>query len=153
MRSRCLWIAMGLGLIAVVCGGWSQVSERRYRHELFEANREMASGLHQLARQRLSNLTAQRPGEAEAVYQLGLCEEFLGHFTAAEALWSRIRATSSFAHKAALARARVLMNTGRFAPSEALLTLRAIAGPKQSRPVRAWKCSITSKVGPTRSVS
>jgi enediyne biosynthesis protein E4 len=121
MRSRWLWIAPSLGVIAVVWGGWSWVSERRFRRELSEANREMASGLHQLARQHLSILTAQRPGEAEAAYQLGLCEEILGHFHSAEAALSRIPTTSPFAHKAALARARLLMNTGRFAPAEELL--------------------------------
>ena len=122
MRSRRLWIALGLGLIAVVWGGWSRVSERRYRRELSEANREMASGLHQLARQHFSALAAQRPNEAEAVYQLGLCEEILGHSQSAEALWSRIPATSLFAHKAALARARLLMNAGRFTLAETLLS-------------------------------
>jgi len=121
MRSRWLWITLSLGVIAVVWGGLSWVEERRFRHELSEADREMASGLHQLARQRLSALTKQRPGSVRAAYQLGLCEEILGHFDAAQALWSQIPVTSSFASKAALGRARLLMNTGRFAPAEALL--------------------------------
>ena len=71
MRSWRFWIALGLGLIGVVWGGWNRISERRYRRELSEANREMASGLHQLARQHLAALAAQRPNEAEAVYQPG----------------------------------------------------------------------------------
>ena len=31
MRSRWLWIALSLGVIAVVWGGWSWVSDRRFR--------------------------------------------------------------------------------------------------------------------------
>ena len=85
MRSRWLWIALGLGLIAVVWGSWSRFNERRFPRELMEANRKIASSLHQLARQHLSTLAAQRPNEAEAVCLLGLCEEILGHFHAAEA--------------------------------------------------------------------
>jgi tetratricopeptide (TPR) repeat protein len=121
MRSSWLWIAMSLGVVIVVWGVWSWVGQKRFQRELSEAKREMASGLHQLARQRLFILTAQRPDVAEAVYQLGLCEEVLGHFRSAEAFWSRIPASSPFAHKAALARARLLINTGRFAPAESLL--------------------------------
>ncbi len=43
MRLRWLWIALSLGLIALVWGGWSWLGERRYRAELMEADREMAS--------------------------------------------------------------------------------------------------------------
>jgi hypothetical protein len=86
MRLRWLWIALGLGVIAVVRGEWSRVSERRFRRELLEANREMANGLHQLARQHLSILTVKRPDDPEAAYQLSLCEEILGHFNSAEAV-------------------------------------------------------------------
>jgi len=121
MRSRWLWITLGLGLIAVVWGGLSWVDERRCRRELREAEREMASGLHQLARQRLSALVKGRPGSTEAAYQLGLCEEILGHVDAAVAEWARIPSNDPLSNKAAVGRARVLMNTGRFAPAEALL--------------------------------
>ena len=50
MRSRWLWIALSLAPIALVWGGWSWLGERRDRNELMEADREMADGLHQLAR-------------------------------------------------------------------------------------------------------
>src|SRR5262249_41352749 len=121
MRSRWLWITLSLGVIAVVWGGLSWVEERRFRRELSEAEAEMARGLNQLARQRLSRLTNQRPGSDRAAYQLGSCEEILGHFDAALTVWSQIPAKSSFASKAALGRARLFMNTGRFAPAEELL--------------------------------
>jgi enediyne biosynthesis protein E4 len=121
MRSRWLWIVLSLGLIALVWGGWSWLGERRFRSELAEADREMASGLHQLARQRLLAITNQRSRWDEANYRLGLCEEILGHFETAETALSRIPAHSSLASQAALARGRLMMNTGRFAPAEALL--------------------------------
>ena len=73
-----------------------------FRRELLEANREMANGLHQLARQHLSILTVKRPGDPKAAYQPGLCEEILGHFNSAEAVWSRIAATSPFARRFSL---------------------------------------------------
>ena len=68
---------------------------------------------------------------AEATFKLGLCEEVLGHSDAAETLWSRIPPTSSFAAKAAVGRARLLLNGGRFAPAEAiLLALPRDQGPE-----------------------
>ena len=78
MRSRWLGVALGLGLIAVVWGGWSTLEELRFRRELRAAEREMSAGLYRLARQRLTVLDKGRPGSTEAVYQLGLCEESLG---------------------------------------------------------------------------
>jgi FG-GAP-like repeat len=108
-------------VIAVVWRDWSRVSKQRFLRELSEANRKMASGLYQLAPQHLSMLTAKRPNEAEAVCQLGLCEEILGHLHSAEALRSRIPATSRVVYEASLACARVLMNASRFAPAETLL--------------------------------
>jgi hypothetical protein len=102
MRSPWLWIALSLGAIAVVWCGWSRVSERWFRRKLLEANREIAPGLHQLARQHFSILTVKRPGQPEAAYQLGLCEEILGHFNSAEAVWFRIPATSPFARRSSL---------------------------------------------------
>ena len=122
MRSRWLWIALSLGLIAVVWGGWSWVSERRFRNELMEANREMASGLHQLARQhlvcahqpterwdqgRLSTRDCARKSSATSTPPRLSCREF--------------PRPAHLRSQAALARARLLMNTGRFAPAETLL--------------------------------
>jgi len=121
MRSRWLWIAAGLGLIAVVWVGLSRLEELRCRRELRAAEHEMANGLYRLARQRLSALAGGWWGSTEAAYRLGLCEEMLGHVDAAVAYWSRIPAADPFAHQAALARARVLMNKGQFAPAETLL--------------------------------
>jgi tetratricopeptide (TPR) repeat protein len=121
MRARRLWIALSFAFLALVWGGWTWLAERRYRSELMEADREMASGLHQLARQRLVTITNQRTRRDEANYRLGLCEEILGHFDTALHVLSRIPAGSSLATQSALARARLMMNTGRFAHAEVLL--------------------------------
>jgi tetratricopeptide (TPR) repeat protein len=121
MRWRWLWIALGLGLIAVVWGALSWAEDRRCRRELRQAERELADGLHRRARQRLSAVVKGWPGSTEAAYRLGLCEEILGHVDAALEQWSRIPPRDPFARRAALARARVLMNTGHFSPAEALL--------------------------------
>ena len=44
MRSRWLWIALSLGLLAVVWGGWIWFEERRFQRELNDALSEMAGG-------------------------------------------------------------------------------------------------------------
>jgi tetratricopeptide (TPR) repeat protein len=121
MRSRWLWIAVSLGAITAGWGGWSWLSTRQFRQELLAADREMERGLHQLARRRLAALAGRRPASSEAAYKLGVCEEILGHPDAAELIWSQLAPTSPFAAKANLGRARILMNSGRLAPAEALL--------------------------------
>jgi enediyne biosynthesis protein E4 len=122
MRSRWLWIGFGIGLLAVVWGGWIWLEERRFQRELKKAVSEMAGGHYRPVRQRLSELARRRPGSSEAAYQLGLCEENLGHLDSAMATWSSIAAGSPFAIKASIGRARLLMNAGRFAPAEEVLS-------------------------------
>ena len=121
MRSRRLWIVICLGVIAAAGGGLIWANDRRCRLELALAKREMASGSVHRARQRLARLSEQWLASDEALFQLGLCDESLGHPAAAEMAWSRIRPTSSLARQAGLGRARLLMNAGRFAPAETLL--------------------------------
>ena len=130
MRLRWLWIVPSLALIALVWGGWSWLGERRDRNELMEADREMADGLHQLAPARFVSLTNKRSGWDQANYRLGLCEEILGHFDAAQAALSRIPSKSSLASQAALVRGRLAMNTGKLASARALLlTILREQGP------------------------
>jgi tetratricopeptide (TPR) repeat protein len=125
MRWMWLWIALGLGAIAAALGGFRWAETRRCQIELDQANREMASGLHHLARQRLADVAHRRPAWGEAAYQLGVCEQALGHPAAALAAWSLVQPDSSFAAKAVLARVRILTSTGRLSPAEALF--RAVA--------------------------
>ena len=121
MRSRWLGIVFCLGVIALVWGGLSWAEGRRHRLDLEEAQREMASGRFYRARQRLAELVNRRPKSSDAIYQLGLCEERLGRTDAALAAWSLVPTQSPFALKAALGRARLLMNTGRLRAAEAIL--------------------------------
>jgi tetratricopeptide (TPR) repeat protein len=132
MRWRWLLVAVAvvLGVAAIVWSAVSWFEGRRSQRELERAGREMASGRFHRARQRLVELTKQRPDSSEVAYQLGLCEEGLRNPEAAEAAWSRIRPASPLAHKAGLGRARLMMNAGRFAPVEILL----LSLPRDSRP-------------------
>ena len=74
------------------------------------------------------------------IYQLGLCEEILGHLDSAEAVLSRIPADSPFASQGCSGSCPAAMNTGRFAPAEALVEVRCSrddgarsrAGPNQA---------------------
>jgi enediyne biosynthesis protein E4 len=122
MRSMRLWIAFFLGSIAVIWGGWSWLVDQRLQHELKQAEREMAGGRHGLARQRLLELAKTRSRASEIAYQLGLCEEHLGHFEAALSAWSSVAADSPRFIEASIGRALVLMNAGRYSLAEDVLT-------------------------------
>jgi tetratricopeptide (TPR) repeat protein len=129
MRSRWLWITLSVGVIAGAWGGLTWLEERRFRNEISQAEREIAGGRFHRARERLTVLVKRRPDSSAALYQLGLCEERLGRSESALEAWSRIPIQSTLAVKATLGRARLLINSGRLAPAEAiLLTL-----PRDSR--------------------
>ncbi|HKI19931.1 MAG TPA: FG-GAP-like repeat-containing protein, partial [Isosphaeraceae bacterium] len=130
MRWKWLWIVLSLVVIAAAWGGLSWADTRRCERELDRAKGEMAGGLYHLARQRLADLAPRRPAWAEAAYLLGVCEDSLGRPQAAETAWSRVAPDSPFAAKAVLGRVRILTNTGRLSPAEALLTsLAGTHGP------------------------
>src|SRR4051812_39315389 len=115
MRSPWLWmtLCLGLGVIVAVWGGLSWVEGRRSQRELEQARSDMAGGRFVRAKQRLSELARGRSSSDEAAYQLGVCEEALGHGEAAEKAWSQVPPSSPFAIRAAVGRARILMNRGR----------------------------------------
>src|SRR5215472_14969525 len=94
MRRTWLWVTLGLGALAATWGGFNWAETRRRYRELNQANREMAAGLHHLARQRLADISNSRPSWGEAAYQLGVCEEALGHPTVAIEAWSRVPSDS-----------------------------------------------------------
>ena len=73
----------------------------------------MAAGRYGVARQKLRELPKSRFRSSEIAYQLGLCEEHLGHLDAALNLWSMIPPNSALFIKSAIGRALILMNTGR----------------------------------------
>jgi len=121
MRSFYLWLTFLIGLVAVSAGGWFWVAEKRYRRELDQAEKDMAGGRYSLARQQFLGLRNQRPQSGEVAYQLGLCEERLGHLEAALKVWSGVPADSPLFIKASIGRALTLMNLGRYALAEELL--------------------------------
>jgi tetratricopeptide (TPR) repeat protein len=121
MRSTWLWIVFGIVVIVLFWLGWSRVDERRFRRELEMAERDIEGRRFRVARQRLANLAKRRPQSSEVAYQLGLCEENLGHADAALAAWSGIPHDSPLYVKAAIGRVLVLMNAGRYSLAEDLL--------------------------------
>ena len=121
MRWKSVASVLVLGLIAAIFGGWYWLEEHRFRRDLAQAEKEMADGRYRPARQQLAELTKRRPGSTEAAYQLGLCEDVLGHKAAAMKIWSGIAPGSPFFIQAALGRVLLLMNAGKFSPAEDLL--------------------------------
>jgi tetratricopeptide (TPR) repeat protein len=92
------------------------------RTSLSAARREIASGHYGVARGRLARLSAWNPGLGEVEFPLGLCEQAEGNLDAAVAAWARVPERSPFREKAALERARVEIDRGRFAKAEEVLS-------------------------------
>jgi predicted Zn-dependent protease len=116
--------AVCFGFIITFWGGWRWIEDRRYRSEIALAEKDMAGGRHRQARQRLADLTRRHPLASEAAYDLGECEDRLGHPEAALSAWSSVLPDSPLYAKAAVARAWVLIHSGRLGPAEE--TLRAL---------------------------
>ena len=120
-----------LPVIAILWGGWRWVEDRRYRAEVAQAERDMAGGRHRLARQRLANLTKRHPFASEAAYDLGECEDRLGHPEAALTAWSSVAPDSPLYTKTAVARAWLLIQSGRLALAEQAVEARPhLDGPE-----------------------
>src|SRR5206468_1464428 len=115
MHRRWLWFGLGLGVVALAWGAWSALDAWRCRAALDLAKREMARGLHGAAAGRLVRLSSRWPGWGEVGYLLGVCETSAGRPDAALAAWARVPAGSAFFMPAALRRAQVEMDRGRFA--------------------------------------
>jgi thioredoxin-like negative regulator of GroEL len=114
---------LGLGL-GVVAAGWGVVGaleDRRFHAALRDAEQAMAAGRYGSASQRLAALAVWRPHNGAVAYNLGLCEQALGHADKALEAWARVPRGSSYFTRATLHRARLLIDAGRFAPAEALL--------------------------------
>jgi tetratricopeptide (TPR) repeat protein len=137
IRSRRLWQSLVLGGIALgLWAWWGSIEDRRGQEALAAAQREMESGHHAMARQRLQHLIRGHRFRDEAYYRLGLCEEARGRFDLAMAMWEEVSAASPFAVKAAIARAQVLTNSGKFTQVEELLDTIPWRQQPESRQVR-----------------
>jgi enediyne biosynthesis protein E4 len=130
MRSTWLWTFLTLGCLAAVFGGWRWLDNATFQREFSTAEADLANGRTHAARKRLLELRERRPESGEVAYNLGLCEEKLGHLEAALTVWSRIAVDSPLFVKASVGRALTLMNTGRYSLAEDLVgTLPPDAGP------------------------
>jgi hypothetical protein len=61
------------------------------------------------------------PENGGVQYDLGVCEQALGHVDRAEAAWARVPPGLPHARRAALMRARQALKIHRFSPAERLL--------------------------------
>ncbi len=130
IRRRWLVLTCGLVVLALVGAGYRLIEERAFRAELEKARTDFESGYRGLARQRLAKLAEQWPASAEVLFQLGVCEETLGHREAALASWAKVPAATSFSGRAAALSGEVLIDAGRYREAETLLeTARSANGP------------------------
>ena len=89
---------------------------------MLDAGREaMARGDFVSACAEFVGVLANRPGDDEAAYRLGLCEQGRGRLDDAVKAWERIKPDSSFAGLAATRIAPILLEHGHFARAEDLL--------------------------------
>lgn len=130
MRSRWLWLGIGIVAVVLAYSGLRAFQVRELRRELIEAEADFNRGLIGSARRRLVALESRWPRHPEVEFRLGACEQAIGRYPAALQAWERVPAGSSFSVLAAVRRATLLINTGRYTPAESLLEpLRRSSGP------------------------
>ncbi|QEH33146.1 tetratricopeptide repeat protein [Aquisphaera giovannonii] len=117
-------VVVGLGY-----GGWRIARAYRREAALAGIRRHIEQGRHGLAAQALAQVLASEPDLDEASYLLGLCEKNRNRPEAADAAWARVAPGSRFASAAVTGRASILIDGGRLADAEELLT-RALGDPK-----------------------
>jgi len=123
MRERRVTLIIGFTAIAagVTWGIISTAAQRRSRALLEQAKQEMSEGRYALARRRLTELVARRPGWGEALYHLGVCEQARHRPEAALEVFERVPPDSQWTGWSDVRRSRLEMDRGRFSECEALL--------------------------------
>jgi tetratricopeptide (TPR) repeat protein len=121
MRARRLGAILCASVMFAAWGTARAVDHWRYRSSIERAKTRIAAGSPAEAKRLLSHAAPLWPGQGEAEFLLGACEQALGRPAAAEAAWSRVPASSPFAGHAAMLRARLLLKRDRFAQAEELL--------------------------------
>jgi thioredoxin-like negative regulator of GroEL len=119
--------------VVLLFGAWGTarvVDTWRYRASIERAKAQIAAGRAAEARQLLADSAARWPGDGEATFLLGACEQSLGRAQAAELAWARIAESSPYAGHAAMLRVRLLLQRDRFAKVEELLPT-ALKAPGQ----------------------
>jgi thioredoxin-like negative regulator of GroEL len=129
-RSRAIRIVLLAVVAAAVIGGVAKLSElRRYRRAMAEAQQEIRAGRHGHAARKLAMLLAWKPDSDEATYWLGVCEKARGQAQAAFGAWERVSPGSPFSAQAIQGRMELLIERGRLADAETLIT-RAMSDPR-----------------------
>ena len=116
----------GLALTVVVAGlliwgGWDWWARQSYRAAIAEIDKEMAAGKFGAAARNLEKLLTWNANSDEAAYLLGICEQARGRKDEAATAWARVAPGSAFAHRAILARMRLLYDDGQCARAEQLI--------------------------------
>ena len=116
---------------AVGWGAWWAYREWRAAAMLEAGRAAMARGDFASACAHFAGMLAYRPGDDEAAYRLGFCEQERGRLDDAVKAWERISPDSPFAGFAAARIAPILLERGHYARAEDLLR-RAVAdvGPQ-----------------------
>jgi thioredoxin-like negative regulator of GroEL len=95
----------------------------------------------------LAEASARWPGDGEAEFLLGACEQALGRTDAAEAAWVRVPPGSAFAGHAAMLRVRLLLKNDRFAAVEELLPVALKASGQHAIEARETLVSLLELEG------
>jgi tetratricopeptide (TPR) repeat protein len=124
------WVGIGVVAVALAWGLLQAAEVLFFRAELNRARRQLDRGRYAQAESLLVRLAARWPGRSEIDYLLGLCEQNAGRGEAALAAWARVGVDSPFGMEAALRRAYLEMERGRFADAERVL-LEALRTPRR----------------------
>jgi enediyne biosynthesis protein E4 len=115
--------------VALFYGGWKLWELRRYRRAMAEIKQEIQAGRHGHAARKLVMLSAWKPDSDEAAYLLGVCERARGQARAASQAWERVSPGSPFGARAIRGRMELLIERGRLADAEELIT-QAMSDPR-----------------------
>ncbi|MGP0067533.1 MAG: FG-GAP-like repeat-containing protein [Isosphaeraceae bacterium] len=126
-------------LVLLVAGvsawvGVRMLAAREFRKAIDQAKQEIAAGRYNTARKRLIELAGSRDDNGEVDYQLGICEWYRGRPDDAAAAWERVPERGPFGTQAAIQRAMLAMNSGRFTRSEEILQAVLDRCPGPDRP-------------------
>ena len=120
------WAQAGFIFAAVAAVGWGiwwAYREWRAAAMLKEGQAAMARGDFASACAHFAGMLAYRPGDGEAAYRLGFCEQERGRLDDAVKAWEQIRPDSPFARSAAARIAPILLERGHYSRAEDLLRM------------------------------
>jgi tetratricopeptide (TPR) repeat protein len=134
---------------AFIWCGWKLYELKCYGRAMAEIKREIQAGRHGHALRLLEGLSAWKLESDEADYLLGVCENARGQSRAAFQAWERVPAGSPFAARAIRARVEQLIERGRLADAEELIT-KALNDPRtQGSALRLFLGLVCSMQGRT----